>query len=245
MRRSWDSYRFLFRWNFLRFRAFLPTLIVLQVALGVGVVYGLSLLIPHLDHETALYLATGAPTIGLLVLGLNVVPQEVSQGRVSGRHDYLMSLPVPRLAPLAAEVTFWLAVQVPGTVLALVAAAAKFHIGLHPGLAVVPAIGLVALAAASVGYAMATSFKPELTNQITSFVGVAVLLFSPINYPAKRMPAVLRALHRLLPVQYMADVVRGSLTGRYADSAAVAFAVVAAWCAAGLAISFRTATRRH
>src|SRR5205814_1026336 len=124
-------------------------LVVIQVLLAVGVVYGLSLLVPHIDPSTALYLATGAPTLTLILLGLTVVPQEVSQARVSGRHDYVVSLPVPRLAPLAAEITFWLAVQIPGTVLALVVAALRFDIGLHVSWAVAPAIALVALTGAS------------------------------------------------------------------------------------------------
>ena len=245
MRRSWDSYRLLLRWQVLRYRALLPVLVVIQVLLAVGVVYGLSLLLPHIDPDTALYLATGAPTLTLILLGLTVVPQEVSQGRVSGRHDYVVSLPVPRLAPLAAEITFWLAVQIPGTVLALLVATLRFDIGLDVSWAVAPAIALVALTGASVGYALATTLRPELTNHVASFLSVAILLFSPINFPADRMPAGLRALHLILPVQYMADVVRGSLTGQYGTSAGVAFGVVAAWCAAGLLVSYRVAVRRR
>ena len=242
--RRWDSYRLLLRWQFLRYRAVLPTLLILQVALGVGVVFGLSLLVPDIDRTTAIYLATGAPTLTLIVLGLNVVPQDVSQGRISGRHDYVVSLPVPRLAPLAAEVTFWLAVQLPGTALALLVAVLKFGIGLNVGWTVVPAFVLVALTGASVGYGMATTLSPQLTAQVGSFLGIAVLLFSPINFPAERMPAVLQAVHRVLPVQYMADVIRGSLTGVYADPPALAFAVVGGWCLAGLAVSYRMATRQ-
>ena len=242
--RRWDSYRLLLQWQFLRYRAFLPTLLILQVALGVGVVFGLSLLMPDIDSTTAIYLATGAPTLTLVVLGLNVVPQDVSQGRISGRHDYVVSLPVPRLAPLAAEVTFWLAVQLPGTALALLFAVLKFGISLDVGWVVVPAFVLVALTGASVGYGLATTLSPQLTAQVGSFLGLAVLLFSPINFPADRMPEVLQAIHRVLPVQYMADLIRGSLTGVYADPPALAFAVVGGWCLAGLAASYRMATRQ-
>ena len=102
--------------------------------------------------------------------------------------------------------------QIPGTVLALLVATLRFDIGLDVSWAVAPAIALVALTGASVGYALATTLRPELTNHVASFLSVAILLFSPINFPADRMPAGLRALHLILPVQYMADVVRGSLS---------------------------------
>lgn len=244
MRRAWDSYRLLLRWDFLRFRAFLPMLVTIQVLLALGVVFGMAFLIPDISPASALYLATGAPTLSLLILGMSVVPGEVSRARTNGRHDYIASLPVPRLAPLAAAVSFWLAVQLPGTVVALAVAVLRFHIGLRVGWSVAPAIALVALTAASIGYGLASLLRPQVTDQVTSFVTVALLLFSPINFPAGRLPLGLRVAHAVLPVQYMGDVVRGSLTGRYADPAPLAFAVVAAWCAAALAVGYRCATRR-
>jgi ABC-2 type transport system permease protein len=126
-----------------------------------------------------------------------------------------------------------------------VVASLRFDLHLQVGFSVVPAILLVALTGASVGYALASLVKPQVAQQITNFLSIGVLLFSPINFPASRLPSVLRAVHRLLPVQYMADVVRGSLTGDYTVSAAMAFAVVAAWCAGGLLLSFRVAVRRR
>ena len=244
MHRAWDSYRLLLTWHVLRYRTSIPVIVLIQVFLAVGVVYGLAFLVPDIDRTTALYLSTGAPTLTLILLGLNALPQDVTQARLTGRYDYLMSLPVPRLAPLAAELTFWLAVQVPGTALALGIAAARFDIGLRIGAGVVPAVVLVALTGASVGYALAVGLHPQVATQVGSFVGIVLLLFSPINFPADRMPGFLQAIHQVLPVQYMADLVRGGLTGVYEGSAASAFAVVGAWCLAGLAVSYRAATRQ-
>ena len=134
--------------------------------------------------------------------------------------------------------------QPPGTALALVLGALRFHLTLHVSWIAVPAILLVALTGAAVGYAMAAALPPQVTGQAGSFISIGILLFSPINFPADRLPWALHAVHRVLPVQYMADLVRGSLTGQYADPRLLAFAVVAAWCSVGLFVSFRTATRR-
>nr|AIA11556.1 Unknown Function [uncultured bacterium] len=131
MRRSWDSYRLLVRWQYLRARTFLPMLLLMQVALGLGIVYGFALLVPTIDDVTALFFATGAATMGLIILGLTVVPQEVIQAKLGGRFEYVAALPVPRLAALAADVSWWLAVQLPGTAITLVVAELRFDIGLH------------------------------------------------------------------------------------------------------------------
>jgi ABC-2 type transport system permease protein len=239
------SYLLLLRWQYLRFRSMLAILVGIQVLLGAGIVYGFALLLPDIDRESARFFATGAPTMGLIILGLTVVPQEVSQGRLTGRLDYVAALPVPRLAALAAEVTWWLLVQLPGTVLTLVIATLRFDLELDVGWTVVPAIVVVALTGAAVGFALASVLAPAVAAQLTSFLSVGILLFSPINFPADRLPGVLRAVHRVLPVEYMADVMRGSLTGRYESGAALAFAMVAGWCAAGLVVSYRVAVRRR
>ena len=245
MRNALKAYGLLLRWQYLRQRRDLPTLVLIQVALALGIVYGLAFLLPNIDKRSALYLATGAPTMTLLIMGLNVVPQEVSQGKLTGRFDYLSSLPIPRLATLASDVTFWLIVQLPGTVLALVIASARFDFALRVSWTVVPAMLLVAFSGACVGYALAITLKPQVANQLGSFIALAILLFSPINFPAERLPQVLESIHAVLPVKYMADLVRWSLTGGFTTSPGLAFAVVAAWCAAGLAASYRAAMKRR
>jgi len=238
------SYGLLFRWQLLRMRRQIPLLVVIQLALALGVVYGLAFLLPNIDSRSALFLATGAPTLTLLLLGLTAVPQEVSQAKLSGRQAYLETFPVPRLAGPAAEVSFWLVVQLPGTFLALLVAAARFDFALRPNAAVVPAFVLVALCGATLGYAIAMVARPETAQQIASFISIGILLFSPINFPIDRLPGFLAAIHRVLPITYMADLTRWSLTGHAEENVALAFAVVLAWCAAGIAISWRVAVRR-
>lgn len=237
--------KLLFIWQFHRFKRFLPMIVVIQVALAFGIVYGLAFLIPHIDSTTALYLATGAPTVALLLMGLTVVPQEVSQGKLTGRFEYLSALPIPRLATLATDVFFWLAAQLPGTALALIVAAMRFHFGLRIGWTIVPTILLVAFSGASVGYGIAMLLQPQVSMQLTSFISIGILLFSPINFPMERLPSALQAIHRVLPVKYMGDLVRWSLSGKATGSIGVAFAVVAGWCALGLLTSYRLATRRR
>ena len=238
------SYGLLFRWHLLRQRQLLVLLIGIQIALGIGVIYGLAFLVPHISPSVALYLSTGAPALTMILLGFSVVPQELAQARVSGRYVYVSALPVPRLAPMLAEVTFWMVVQVPGAIVTLLLAMLRFHVHLHVSVLIVPVAVLVTLTTATVGYALAVSAPPTVTTQLTQFFSIVLLLFSPINFPLSRLPVWLQDVHRMLPVTYMADLVRGSLTGVYDSGRTLAFAVVAAWCVAGLVLSSRAAARR-
>ena len=245
MPRSLASYGLLLLWQLRRYRSTLVLVVSVQVALGLGIVYGLSFLLPNIDPQSALFLSTGAPTLALLLLGLTMVPQEVGQDKLTGAYAYVSTLPVPRLASLAAGMTFWLGAQLPGTILALIVAAARFHFDLQLSAYVVPAILLVALTGAAVGYAMASVLRPEAIGNVTSFLSVGILLFSPIDFPVERLPEFLQVIHQILPVKSMADIVRWTLTGRYVSNPAQAFLVVGVWCVVCLALSYRVATRRR
>jgi ABC-2 type transport system permease protein len=240
-----QAYLLLMKWNFLRQRRLWVMFVAIQLALGIGIVYGFAFLIPRMTATVALFFSTGAATLTLVLIGLVVVPQEVAQGRVSGRQAYIEALPIPRVAPMLADVSFWVLMQLPGAVATLLLAVLRFHVSLHLSPLVVPAAALTALTAASVGCATSMSLPPAATQQITQFASIGLLLFSPINFPMSRLPTALQDIHRGLPVVYMADIMRGSLTGHYDTSRVLAFAVVAAWCAFGLALSARAAGRRR
>ena len=242
---AFRCYLLLLRWQLLRRRRWLAFVVMLQVVLGVSIIYGFAFLIPRITPAVALFLSTGATTITLTLVGLVAVPQELATARTTGQEAYLEALPVPRLAPMLAMVTFWVLVQLPGAVATLVLAVLRFHIHLHVSLLVIPAVVLVALSAAAVGCAISASLPPEATQQVTQLLSFVVLLFSPINFPLSRLPLALQDVHRGLPVLYMADIVRGSLTGNYGTGRALAFGVVAAWCAVGLVASGRAVTRRR
>ena len=238
------SFRLMFRWQYFVLRQELVLLTVIQAALALGIVYGLAFLIPNIDGRTAAYLATGAPTITLLIAGLQSAPAEISRDKLSGRHAYIAALPVPRLALPAARLAFSLVLQLPGAALAIVVAALRFNFALDVSIVVIPALVLIAISAAAVGYAMGEVMRPEVAMQAGSFLAILILLFSPLNFPMERLPEALQAVHLVLPIKYMGDLVRWSLTGQFAENIALAFGVVTLWCALGVSVCWRAALRR-
>ena len=92
----WTSFSTLLRWSLASIGAMLPLIVVIQAMLAAGIVIGFGFLIPDITPDTALFLASGAPTILLLTIGLVIVPQGISRARASGGLDYQRALPVPR-----------------------------------------------------------------------------------------------------------------------------------------------------
>ncbi len=102
----------------------------------------------------------------------------------------------------------WVLGTLPGILLGLMVAALRFDLHLRVSPLVVPAILLVALTSTAVGYGLAYALPPMALTMITQLLVLFTLLFSPVNYPAARLPGWLQALHDVLPVRYMADAVR-------------------------------------
>ena len=242
---SWlHSYTLLITWQARRLKMFLPFAAAVQAIFSLGIVLGYPLLFPQIDRQTILFIATGAPAIALITIGLVAVPQMVSQARTEGTLDYMRSLPIPRLVYLLADLTVWLMVVLPGVIFAVIVGAVRFGLDLQVSVLVIPAVVLVILTAASIGYAMACVLPPMVSNLATQVLVVFVLMFSPLNFPADRLPDWLAAIHRVLPVQAMGEVIRGTLAPNAFPLTIGSFALLGAWCLVSIGISCRALTRR-
>ncbi|OJF11801.1 ABC transporter permease [Couchioplanes caeruleus] len=239
------SYLLLVRWTALRLRFVLPLVLVVQMFLAVGIVVGFAYLMPTIDPTTALYLSTGAPTLGLITIGMVMAPQMVAQSKTEGTFGYNRTLPVPRTAVLAADLSTWLVTGAPGLLLGVVTAVLRYDLDLRVNVLVAPAVLLVALCATTAGFALAYATPPAVTGVSTQALVFIALMFSPINFPAERLPGWLQAVHQVLPFQYMAQAIRESLTSPADGIAAAPYAVLGVWSLAGLVITLRVMTRRE
>lgn len=128
MRHWWRSFGLLLKWNVLRVRTDLPPFMVIQTLISVGIVIGFSFIIPEIDPLSALYLTTGAMTVSLITVGMVVAPQIVAQRKERGLLNYQRTMPVPRLALLAADAVIWVVVALPGLAITLGVAAARLGV---------------------------------------------------------------------------------------------------------------------
>jgi ABC-2 type transport system permease protein len=70
------------------------------------------------------------------------------------------------------------------------------------------------------------------------------MMFSPVMYPAAQLPGWLQSVHKVLPIQYMADLSRGNLTDLDVKLE-LAFGVVGAWHMGGFIVTWFLVRRRQ
>jgi len=234
----------LLQWQLRRGSTVMPLLVVVQIGMAVATVVGYGLLVGDPTPDVALYLATGAPTITLITVGLVMTPQMLGQARTEGSLDWMRTLPVPRWTFLASDLLMWTLIALPGMVLGVVAGVMRFDVQLSIAPWLVGAALLVSLTSASVGYAMASVLPPMLAMLMTQVLVFVVLLFSPVSYPASRMPEWLQHAHAYLPIEPMAQVVRAGLANADFTVPGRSVAVLGVWCVVSVGAALAALRRR-
>jgi len=244
MAKWFRSYGLMLKWVFLSNRPWLSLNLAVQLGIAVAFIFGIGYFYPEISPTIAKFLTTGSPTIVLLTVGLVLVPQVIASMRSEGTFDYVWSLPVPRMAHIAADASNMFGTMIPGILLAVILG--KFHFGfdLQISWLVVPAVLLIASCATFAGYSLAFAVpKPMMTQVITQLMIFFVMMFSPVMFPSEQLPGWLQAIHHVLPIQYMANLMRGTLTDLPVNLG-LSFAVVGAWFAAGFIVTYLMVRRR-
>lgn len=241
---AWTQVGLLMHWQLLRAAQAVPLLVVVQVLLAVATVIGYGFLVGDTAGPAGLYLTTGAPTISLIMVGLVMTPQWVAQSRTEGSLDWMRTLPVARPLFLIADLAIWTMIALPGLVVGLLLGAARFDVTLSLRWWIIPGALLVSLTAASIGYGIANLFAPPVAQILSQVFVFVVMLFSPISFPAQRLPHWAQTLHHWLPFEPMAQIVRGGLAGDVFSVPVRAWLVLVAWCLVSVASAVWALGRR-
>lgn len=223
------TYPLMIKWSFLSNKPWMVLRGVVQVLTMVGFVIGISYLFMDITPPIARHLITGTPTIILLMMGLVTVPQMVAFGRIQGTYDFMLSLPVPRMVLLASDATIYFLITLPGIIIALIIGSVYHNFTLQISPLVIPVFILISITGTFVGYAIALAVpRPRMANIVSQILLLGVTCFSPVIYPAEQLPNWIAAIHTVLPVQYMADLSRGTLTDVDVNMG-LAFIVTGVW----------------
>lgn len=240
----WRQLGLMMNWQLRRLAEVLPLLVLVQIMLAVATVAGYGMLVGDTDRVAGLHLATGAPTITLITVGLVLTPQMIGTAKAEGSLDWMRTLPVPREVFLIADLAVWTLIALPGVAIGVLAGSIRFDVSLRPAWWLAPVALLVSMTAAAVGYALASLMRPTLAQLVSQVLVFVVLLFTPISFPAERMPDWALSLHQWAPLRPMADLMRAGLAPSDFSATPRSWAVLGVWCAASVAAAGWSMRRR-
>lgn len=183
----------------------------IEIVISLGIVIGYSYLFSTPGTNDILYLATGAPTIVIIMTSLVILPQQNANSKTEGYIDFIKSLPVSRKTFLFVDVGIWTCITIPGIVISTIVAHFMFHPGYSISWAIIPVFFLIVLSSFGIGYGFSFVMNPLPAMGLSQIIAFVSLMFSPINYPIERLPEWMQFAHKFLPIYPMAEVMRGAL----------------------------------
>ncbi len=98
-----NQYRQVLKLQAFRILGTIVVFTIAQIIMSLGIAIGFTYLYSDIERQTLLYLATGAPTIVIIITGLVIMPIQISNARVEGHGEFLRTLPVNRAAIILAS----------------------------------------------------------------------------------------------------------------------------------------------
>lgn len=204
-------YRLWTEWQARRLGTWIPMIVIVQTLLSAGTIYGYRLMMPTMDTTSATYLAAGTPTVMILIVGLVMAPQQLAESKLEGSWEFIRTLPVSRLTILLGTLTVWTVVSIPGFFIALAVAWSRLDVDLALSPIIIPVALAIMLMAAGMGFSVGALLQPTAAQVVSQILVFLILLFSPINFPASRLPDHIATLHQLLPFEAAGALMRAGL----------------------------------
>ncbi|WDF02026.1 ABC transporter permease [Shouchella hunanensis] len=225
----YKQFKYVFQMQFLRNSGNLVFFAIIQIMISLGIVIGFTYLFADPDSNTILFLATGAPTLIMIITGLVILPQQIANAKSEGYIDFVRTWPVNRALILSADTLTWLIITIPGIAISTLCAHFIFDPGYSISWTVIPALLLIALTSIGVGYGFSYALPPQASAALSQVLIFGALMFSPINFPMDRLPEWLQYLHQVLPLYSMAEVMRASMASNTFTADFIHYVILTIW----------------
>lgn len=231
-------------WSLVRHKYLLPTFSLVEMILSVAIVYGLGLMLPKVGVKEAVYLSSGAIAIGIIAVGCVLAAQIISTAKQDGIVNYLKTLPVGRGEIIVADTIIWSIAALPGIVMGGISSLLRFKIPLYISPVSILVIFASLIAMILIGFSLAYWLPTNVLALVTQIIMIGGLLFSPITYPASRIPIVLNMVYQFLPFVPTSSLIRATLF-RSGEFSWVDFIVVISWAFIGYVLSLVALSRKE
>ena len=216
----------------------------MQAILAVAIVCGLALLIPEIDAESTIYLSSGALTIGIIAVGCVLAPQIASDSKQNGLFEYQRTLPVARSSIFIADIIIWTIASIPGVIMSCVASILRFDISIYITPLSILIILIAQISMICIGFSIAYWLPPNAMALATQIIMIGGLLFSPITYPAERLPMWTQCVYQALPFVPMSNLLRSSIF-HFGIISVIDIVVVLAWAIIASVLALSALSKRR
>lgn len=198
-------------WSLIRHKYLVPVFSLAQAGFAVAIVCGMALFLPQMDDVSMVYLSSGALTLGMIAVGCVLAPQIVSEAKQNGIFEYQRTLPVSRSIILISDIVIWGIASLPGVIMGCIASVVRFNVNLNLTVQSCLVILFTQLTMICIGFCIAYWLPPNAMALATQVIMIGGLLFSPITYPAERLPEWSTYIYNVMPFVPVSNLIRAEL----------------------------------
>lgn len=203
----------LIKWSLLRHKIYIPIFVIVQVILSLAVIYGFSFVTNSVDSLSKSFLYTGSITINIIAITCVLSPQIVSESKQNGIFAYQKTLDISKVQIILSDLIIWTLLALPGFIVSTLLGAFNFMISIKITLLGILSLLFVIISLTLLGFAIAYVLPENIMALITQLIMIGGLLFSPIIYPAERLPICMGKVYNNLPFVPVSNIIRYNFFG--------------------------------
>lgn len=171
---------------------------------------------------------TGNMLFGLVIMGLNVMAQEISWQKHQGHFTYYSSLPIAKVNFIFANLLRGLIMSIPSFIILALIGQWVYDIQFHISWGIIPVLFLSVLSVVGLGVLLGFwSPNHQLTNMLSQALMMILGFMSPVMVEMSQLPSVLQWISYLFPTTYAAEAMRGVLSAGWTDTVALNVLILA------------------
>ena len=194
--------------------------------------------------ESVRALLPGVVAVSILFGTTSMLSVTVTFEKKSRSFERLLLAPIPLELLMLAKTAGAIAFGIANAFVPVVIAAFLTDLSNVAWRAVVPAVGMIAVASTFLGLFIAVSVSEVFEAQtFSNFFRFPMMFLCGLFFPIAKLPVFLRPLSYALPLTYGVDVLHGAIHAEHTMSFALDLCVLAAFCIGLFAVSLRNVRR--
>lgn len=224
-----------------RKKRLLISLAFIQLIFSAAIIWGIPLIAGASTNAQRFLVA--AWHLGLISVSVAVAPQVMAEWKLDGYFEELKQLPISRVVLVTIELISWVVVALPGVLFTPILAWLGLDATVSNFASALGILGIAALTYLGIGLILVLSLSLEGVQVISQILMVVAMLFTPILFPADRLPEWVGVIHSWLPFDPLNRTLLSAVTGSAYDS--LTLLRVGVWCIVITAVSSIAMARRQ
>ncbi|RUL50363.1 ABC transporter permease [Lysinibacillus antri] len=173
----------------------------------------LEFIVGDMNAEKLARIIIGNMVFSILLMGMNVLAQDISHQKFGGYFTYYSSLPIRKINFILSLLFYGILTSLPSFIIVFILGQQVYGIQLHFELLLIPVTFISIFSVVGIGVSIGfLSPNPQFTNVVSQFLLMFVTFMTPVMVNLDQLPSILQWISYLLPTTYVANALHGMLT---------------------------------